>query len=64
MTTPIKQFPRREATKRVQRAMVTPILCSARLNVTEQLGSFLDVSMMADRCVAWGHVTTDSIYAF
>jgi len=50
--------------KRMQRAMVTPILCFARLNVTEQLCSSLDVSMMADRCAAWGHVTTGSINAF
>ena len=45
MTAASKELPRREKTKRMQRAMVTLILCSARLNVTQQLGSFLDAFM-------------------
>ena len=44
-TTAIKEFPRREITQRMQRAMVTPILCSAILNVNGQLGSFLNAFM-------------------
>ena len=36
---------RNDNLKRMQRAMVTPIFCSARLNVTGQLDSFLNAFM-------------------
>ena len=74
-TTAIKEFPRRETTKRMQRAMVSPIWNAARLYLTEQIGASIDAFvnrenqndafivafMLVDRCVMGSHPWTVSI---